>query len=276
MRAPGDFWTEMESRGPESVVVGDVELRRGSRVLLRPSGTKDIFDLALTGREAIVEAIEEDAEGVFHVAVTLEDDPGRQLGEAKQPGHRFFFAVSEVEPLPPGATDLPLTCRILVAGVGNVFLGDDGFGVEVANQLAQRNLPRGVKVVDFGIRGLDLAYALQEGYHAAILVDATPRGEAPGTLYVIEPELPEEGPVTLDTHGMDPVRVLRLARAMGGIPQKTLVVGCEPETVISGEDYDEMVMELSLPVREAVGEALGLIESLVDELIASETGAGPL
>ncbi|MGI9188936.1 MAG: hydrogenase maturation protease [Longimicrobiaceae bacterium] len=274
MIEPGDFWTEMEAPGPEFVVVDDVELRRGSRVLLRPSGNKDIFDLALTGQAAIVEGIEEDAEGGFHVAVTLEADPGRQLGEAKQPGHRFFFSLEEVEPLPAGPTDLPPTARILIAGIGNVFLGDDGFGVEVAHRLAQADLPRGVKVIDFGIRGMDLAYELQEGYCAAILVDATPRGSAPGTLYVIEPELPEEGPVVIDTHGMDPAKVLRLAQAMGRVPPKTLVVGCEPETVISGEDYDEMVMELSPPVREAVGEAMGLIQSLVDELIASETSAG--
>src|SRR5689334_8572384 len=112
--------------------------------------------------------------------------------------------------------------RILVAGIGNIFLGDDAFGVEVAQRLARRAWPEGVRVVDFGIRGLDLAYALLDGYDAAILVDAAPRGGPPGSLYVIEPS--EGGPAGQDEvgagtliegHGMDPVKVLRLVAALG-------------------------------------------------------------
>jgi hydrogenase maturation protease len=155
--------------------------------------------------------------------------------------------------------------RILVAGVGNVFLGDDGFGVEVVKRLASRGLPEGVEVVDFGIRGMDLAYALQDDYELVIFVDATPRGEEPGTVYLIEPEIEEDGGVMLDTHGMDPVRVLKLSRALGARPTRTLVVGCEPQVVVSGEDYDDMIMELSEPVRAAVEEAVKLVESLVEE-----------
>src|SRR5918998_2832608 len=156
--------------------------------------------------------------------------------------------------------------RILIAGVGNIFLGDDGFGVEVIRRLAGRELPAGVEVVDFGIRGMDLAYALQDDYEAVVFVDATPRGERPGTVYLIEPEIEEDGEVTLDTHGMDPVKVIKLSRALGARPTRTLVVGCEPQVVVSGEDYDEMLMELSEPVHAAVEEAAKLVESLVEKI----------
>jgi hydrogenase maturation protease len=155
--------------------------------------------------------------------------------------------------------------RVLIAGVGNVFLGDDGFGVEVARRLAGRELPEGVEVVDFGIRGMDLAYALHDDYELVVFVDATPRGEEPGTVYLLEPEIEEDGEVTLDTHGMDPVRVIKLSRALGAPPTRTLVVGCEPRVVVGGEDYDDMLMELSEPVGAAVEEAAKLVESLVQE-----------
>jgi len=156
--------------------------------------------------------------------------------------------------------------RVLVAGVGNIFLGDDGFGVEVVRRLAEREMPEGVEVKDFGIRGMDLAYALQEDYEAVVFVDAVPRGEEPGTVYLIEPEIEEDGRISLDTHGMDPVKVIKLSRALGAEPTRTLVVGCEPRVVLSREDYDDMLMELSEPVQAAVGEAVKLVESLVDEI----------
>jgi Ni,Fe-hydrogenase maturation factor len=133
--------------------------------------------------------------------------------------------------------------RILVAGIGNVFLGDDGFGVEVVRRLASHGLPEGVEVVDFGIRG-----------------------ERPGTVYLIEPEIEEDGEVVLDTHGMDPVKVIKLSRALGARPTRTLVVGCEPQVVVSGEDYEDMIMELSEPVCAAVEEAVKLVESLIEEI----------
>ncbi len=156
--------------------------------------------------------------------------------------------------------------HVLIAGVGNVFLGDDGFGVEVVKRLAGRELPEDVEVKDFGIRGMDLVYALQDDYDAVVFVDATPQGEEPGTVYLLEPEIEEDGEVVLDTHGMDPVKVIRFARALGARPARTLVVGCEPQVVVSGEDYDEMLMELSEPVRAAVEEAVKLVESLVEEI----------
>ena|SRR5665213_2941492 len=108
--------------------------------------------------------------------------------------------------------------RILIAGVGNIFLGDDAFGVEVVQRLARRPPPDGVCVVDFGIRGLDLAYALCDGYETVVLVDATPRGGLPGALYVIEPDVGEtsgEAGVLIEGHNMEPVKVLRLAATMG-------------------------------------------------------------
>src|SRR5215216_3712214 len=160
--------------------------------------------------------------------------------------------------------------HVLVAGIGNVFLGDDGFGVQVVGRLSERELPEGVEVVDFGIRGMDLAYALNEDYDLVVFVDATPRGGKPGTVYLIEPEIEEDGAVSLDTHGMDPVKVIRLARALGARPARILVVGCEPQVVINGEDYEEMLMELSDPVRAAVEEAAKLVESLVAKEIGRD------
>ncbi len=161
--------------------------------------------------------------------------------------------------------------RILVAGIGNIFLGDDGFGCEVVLRLAERELPEGVEVVDFGIRGMDLAYALMDPYEVVVFVDAVPRGGEPGTVYLIEAEVPDEGEVALDTHGMDPVSVIRLARVLGAEVPRTLVVGCEPKLVLSGEDYDDMLMELSEPVQRAVGEAVKLVESVVEEVNAQTT-----
>ncbi|HEY6751174.1 MAG TPA: hydrogenase maturation protease [Rubrobacteraceae bacterium] len=161
--------------------------------------------------------------------------------------------------------------RILVAGIGNIFLGDDGFGCEVVRRLAERELPEGVEVRDFGIRGMDLAYALMEPYEAVVFVDAVPRGEEPGTVYLIEAGVPDEGEVALDTHGMDPVSVIRLASVLGAEVPRTLVVGCEPKVILSGEDYDDMLMELSEPVQRAVDEAVKLVESVVEEVNAQTT-----
>jgi hydrogenase maturation protease len=260
-----DFWLDMARPAPQSAMVGDVELRAGSRVRLHPHKRADVLDMVLDGREAIVEGIDEDAEGITHIAVTLPDDPGRALGESRYLGHRFFFRIDEIEPIVDANSPGPPASRILVAGIGNIFFGDDGFGVAVAQRLAERTMPPGVRVVDFGIRGLDLAYALQD-VDVAILVDATPRGEVPGTVFVIEPTIEADGNVAIDTHGMDPVRVLRLAQAIGRVPARTLVVGCEPETGKDALEEAEMVMELSEPVRAAVDRAVEVVESLLEDL----------
>jgi hydrogenase maturation protease len=249
-------WEELERKAPDFVAVGGVELRRGSRVRLRPRAGADVFDIALAGRVATVDAIEEDTDGAVHLVVTVDDDPGRDLGAASQLAHRFFFAPEEVEPLAPR--------RILVAGIGNVFLADDGFGVALAERLAARALPAGVEVVDYGIRGMDLAYALGEGWDAVVLLDAAPTGRPAGTLSVIEPELDGVEPA-IDAHGMDPVKVLGLARALGGPLPRTLVVACAPEVVMTGEEAD-VVAELSPPVEAALEPGVELVESLLRDL----------
>jgi hydrogenase maturation protease len=160
---------------------------------------------------------------------------------------------------------------ILIAGIGNIFLGDDAFGSEVARILARRELPAEVRVVDFGIRGFDLAYALLDGYEVTIFVDATPRGEEPGTLYTIEPDLGEldgteaEGTM-VETHGMNPMNVLRLVKSMGGHFKRILLVGCEPAPLLS----EEGEMGLSEPVQAVVQEAVKIIESLVKEILEEE------
>jgi hydrogenase maturation protease len=163
--------------------------------------------------------------------------------------------------------------RILVAGLGNIFLGDDGFGVEVARELMERDLPAGVQVTDFGIRGMDLVYALLEDHDAVIFVDTTQRGDPPGTLYLIEPMVELSGEVTLDTHGMDPVKVLKLARVMGARPTRTYVVGCEPERIPEGDDPD-VLMELSASAQAAVPEAVAMVVDLVHQLSTVEGGVG--
>jgi hydrogenase maturation protease len=162
--------------------------------------------------------------------------------------------------------------RILIAGIGNIFLGDDAFGVEVVRRLGVRPLAEGVRALDFGIRGLDLAFALTDGWDLAVFVDAVPRGGPPGTLYVIEPDVKElEGPETLvEAHALDPVRVLRLARSLGAELPPVRVVGCEPATLGTAE---APALGLSEPVAAAVGEAVLLIEGLVADALAGGVGA---
>lgn len=159
---------------------------------------------------------------------------------------------------------------ILVACVGNIFNGDDAFGVEVARRLSRVTLPDGVRVIDFGIRGIDLTYALMDGYDAVILVDAAQRGEAPGVVSVVEPDpiaagdsIPED--LALSPHELDPAKVLRLASALGGTCRRVLLVACEPLTF--GDD--EGVMGLSEPVVAAVGVAAETVEELIEEMMAA-------
>ena len=158
--------------------------------------------------------------------------------------------------------------HILIAGVGNIFLGDDAFGVEVARTMAARTLPEHVVVRDFGIRSFDLAYALLDEWSAVILVDAVSRQAAPGTLFVIEPELNELSdatePAAFDGHSMDPVTVLRLAQTLGEIHPKVFVVGCEPAD-LGGE---EGRMGLSPEVESAVEECVTMVEELARDLLA--------
>jgi hydrogenase maturation protease len=150
------------------------------------------------------------------------------------------------------------TPRILVAGIGNIFLGDDGFGSEVARKLMHRPQPANVTVADFGIRGLDLAYALLGEYEKTILIDAVSRGAEPGTLYTIEPDTSGMAATTLDGHSMNPAGVLGLARSMGAELRGVVIVGCEPASLGSEEGQ----MGLSEPVAAAVDQAVEVVESL--------------
>ncbi|CAN5422423.1 hypothetical protein BH20ACI1_BH20ACI1_04720 [soil metagenome] len=157
---------------------------------------------------------------------------------------------------------------ILIAGIGNIFLGDDAFGSEVARLLLTKQLPEEVRVVDFGIRGLDLVYALLDGYDTTIFVDATPRGGTIGTIYVIEPDLQEfdnlnENNTAVDPHGMNPMKVLAMVKSMGGEFKRILLVGCEPEPLGANEEK----MGLSEPVALAVKEAVKIIESQIGKIL---------
>jgi hydrogenase maturation protease len=259
---PDGFLQSMASSAVQEVAVAGGTLRPGSRVRLRPRGGGDLLDGVLAGRVAIVEGIDEDDTGVAHVAVMLEEDPGRDLGQTRHPAHRFFFSAEELEPL--GADEEPVLLRVLVAGIGNVFFGDDGFGVAVARQLAGQALPRGTDVFDFGIRGIDLAYTLTGGgYDAAILVDLMARGGAGGTLYLLDPDAVEGGAV-LDSHQMNPVAVLGMARELGPLPPRLLVLGCER----AAEPSEEMSMEMSPPVAAAVQPAAEMVVELVKRMAA--------
>lgn len=144
---------------------------------------------------------------------------------------------------------------ILVAGVGNVLFGDDGFGCEVVRELAARALPSGVEVVDFGVRTLDLGLRLLDDLEVAIVIDAMMRGGPPGTLYVIEPDLPAGPAAALDAHGLSPSTAIVLAHALGGRAPTLRVVGCEPLSVEPGG--------LSAVVAAAIGAAVALVLSLI-------------
>ncbi len=258
----------------ESVTIAGVQVKLGDRVRLRPKKGGDVFDIALAGKIAAVESIEQDYEGQLHLAVVVDDDPGRDIGMMRQPGHRFFFGAAEVEPIEQGPCPpetVITTPTILIAGIGNIFLGDDAFGVEVAKRFAGRELPEGICVIDFGIRGFDLTYALIDGADVTILVDACPRGGAPGDLYVVEPDVAsldgtEGSQAAVDAHGMNPMNVIRAAKAMGGSLKKILLLGCEPQTF----GPDEGQMGLSGPVALAVERAIPLLESIVKRISEGE------
>jgi hydrogenase maturation protease len=157
---------------------------------------------------------------------------------------------------------------VLVAGIGNIFLSDDGFGVEVANRLASVAMPSGVRVADFGIRGVHLAYELLDGYDRLVLVDAVPMGEAPGTLAVIQPAAagapgPDGDAPVVDAHSMSPDVVLATLSRLGGSVEEIYIVGCQPASLDEG-------IGLSPSVASAVGAAVELCRQLVDGSVQSE------
>lgn len=270
-------WNLLEDKAQlEQIEIAGSLLRKGDRVRLQPRSGGDILDIALRGQIAIIESLEEDYEGQQHVCVVLEEDPGRDLGMMRQPGHRFFFSPDEVEPAPQEtfptqvqiASFVAVMPQILVAGIGNIFMGDDAFGVEVVRRLMERKLPAEVHVADFGIRGLDLAYALQDGYETTILIDAFPHGQLPGTVSVVEPDISEIAASNsmVEPHSLNPMNVLRMAKAMNGSLNRVLLVGCEPETL----GGDEGKMGLSDAVEVAVNQAVTATEALVKRILAGE------
>ena len=158
-----------------------------------------------------------------------------------------------------------MTERVLVACIGNIFLGDDGFGVEAACALAAAPLGPDVKLVDYGIRGLDLAYGLLEPWQTVVLVDAIVRGGEPGTLYLLQPS---EGDISLneaglDPHAMDPIRVLAMARSIGEVSAEVYILGCEP---LDFGDELEGRMGLSPQVEAAVPESVKMVQELLERL----------
>jgi hydrogenase maturation protease len=155
--------------------------------------------------------------------------------------------------------------RILVAGIGNSWLRDDGFGGEVVKRLEARELPEGTVVLDFGTGGLDLAYEVMRGYDALVLVDVSRQGGEPGTLYVMEASEEEveagiEDGQVINPHAMDPQTVLRFVKTIGAWPGKVVVIACEPAQV------EEMGLGLSDEVARAVDGAVDLVAKTVGEL----------
>ena len=159
--------------------------------------------------------------------------------------------------------------RVMIAGIGNMFMKDDGFGSAVVKKIMDKELPEGVEVKDFGTSGLKLAYDLMKGYDALIFLDASARGEKPGTLYVIEPnesdfshDLEQGGPI--DPHGADPVTVLRFVKSIGSWPGRVVVVACEPESV------DEFEIGLSEPVNSAIDQAVAMVDEIITEIYSEK------
>jgi hydrogenase maturation protease len=165
--------------------------------------------------------------------------------------------------------------NILIAGIGNIFFGDDAFGCEVAAQLMRRPLPEGVRVIDFGIRSYDLAYAMMDGPDVTIFIDATPRGQPPGTIYLLEPDkniLDSNFGEVVNAHSMNPVRVLQLIHSLGGQPGRLYLVGCEPAVL----ETEEGAMGLSEKVQAAVAPAIEMIETLIREILEEAGNPAPV
>jgi hydrogenase maturation protease len=165
--------------------------------------------------------------------------------------------------------------RVLVAGVGNVLRGDDGFGPAVVRALEEGGLPPGVRTLEVGIGGIILVQELLEGFDALVVVDAVQRDGAPGSLYVLEPEVPEldalaEGEhafLATDMHEVVPSRVLLLAQALGVLPAAVRIIGCQPA------ETEEFSLELSPVVQQAVAGAIQAIRAFLAQLAGPRDGA---
>jgi hydrogenase maturation protease len=250
----------------DTIDIGGVSVGNGARVRLRPQRRSDAQDFFVDGRTASVAGVFNDVGGDIYLAVAV-DDPDADLHQWH--GRYLYFHPEEVEVLsetgdPSGPQNAQP--RVLVAGVGNIFLGDDGFGVEVAGRLDPTSFPAGVKVADFGIRGVHLAYELLEGYDTLILIDAVSRGDRPGTVSVIEHSAADNAEggtlAAMDAHGMDPGAVLAMAGDLGATVDRVLVVGCEAAGVDDG-------IGLSDPVAQAVPHAIDAIQQLLASITAA-------
>ena len=265
----------------DAVLVDGVPVRRGSRVRLRPGGSgrrTDAQDLFLAGRTATVDVVLLDVVGSTHVGVTPDDDD--ELAEVTRwHGRYLYFAPDEIEPVAadedgraaPSAADVTIR-RMLVAGVGNIFLGDDGFGVEVIRALGARAPAAAaglhVDVQDIGIRGVHLAYQLLDGYDVLVVVDAAPRGHEPGTvslLRVDQSEIASAAPAVadgsaplVDAHGLEPGAILQMLGSLGGAVETVLVLACEPLSLEEG-------IGLTPVVAAAVQPAADLLERLITD-----------
>ncbi len=265
-----ELWWEPEVDGTfdpwsDTIDIGGVAVGSGARVRLHPRRRSDAQDFFVDGRMASVAGVFNDVSGDVYLAVAV-DDPDADADLHRWHGRYLYFHPDEVEVLSEGGSPHDPRqddSRVLVAGVGNIFLGDDGFGVEVAGRLDPVSVPAGVKVADFGIRGVHLAYELLDGYDTLILVDAVSRGDPPGTVSVIEHAPGDEGGTlaAMDAHGMDPSAVLAMAGDLGARVDRVLVVACEAGDVSDG-------IGLTAPVTEAVPHAIDAIH----ELLASIAG----
>jgi len=234
----------------DTLNIGGVEVGSGTRVRLNPSRRADAQDLFYAGRLATVKGVFNDVDGDQHVAVALDDDPASDMLEWQ--GRFLYFHPDEIEVLPKFET-------VLVAGIGNIFLSDDGFGVEVVKHIAADTVPAGVTVADFGIRGVHLALELLDGYDALVLIDAMPLGEPPGTVITFEPDVESIDPTSVDAHSMSPAVVLGLLAGMGGHIPRVVVIGCQPLTIDEG-------IGLSEPVAAAVGPAAEAVVRVVRDI----------
>jgi hydrogenase maturation protease len=239
----------------DTMRIAGVEVGNGTRVRLQPSRRADAHDLFYAGRLATVKGVFNDVDGDQHVAVALDDDPASDMLEWQ--GRFLYFHPDEIEVLTSRTTQ-----RVLVAGIGNIFLGDDGFGVEVVKHLDSDSLPAGTTVADFGIRGVHLAYELLDGYDTLVLVDAMPLDEPPGTVVLFEPDVESIDPGSADAHSMNPAVVLGLLVGMGGHIPKVVVVGCQPLTLDEG-------IGLSDPVSAAVAPAVATVRRVLADISAN-------
>jgi hydrogenase maturation protease len=224
------------------------------------------MDMFLVGQPATVAAVYRDLEGQAHVAVSIDAAGATDLHDAN--GRFLYFRADEIDEIDviddgDGAARVESTAptaRVLVAGIGNIFLGDDGFGPAVVQRLAARALPTHVRVEDFGIRGVHLAYEVLGAvppYEITIIVDAVSRGGAPGTLYVIEPDTAPSPAGAPDAHALGVEAALGFLARVGADAGRVLVVGCEAASIAPQ-------MGLSEPVAAALDGAVDLLLQLLD------------